>query len=170
MATHSTLLGYLLWLLLGPLGVHRFFFGKRVSGALYALAALLAGGAWALAPRLSLSFGAVGGAWYLDPKLYVPAGIVGLALLVDLFLIPRMKRDMARRYQAGRYSYNTGWVLLLVLGALGAHRFYLGRWRSGLLYLCTLGVLGLGVLYDLATYNDLVSEDNERWISGTPRY
>lgn len=154
MATHSTLLGYFLWLPLGLVGVHRFYFGRSGTGALFALLAVLAGVGWYL---------------HLEPYYLAPAGLLAAAWLVDLFLIPRIRRDMARRYQVGRYSYTTAWLLLLSLGVLGAHRFYVGRWRTGILYLLTLGVLGLGVLYDIVIFNNVVSEDNERWISGAPR-
>jgi hypothetical protein len=44
------------------------------------------------------------------------------------------------------------WVSLLLclfLGWLGAHRFYERKIPSGILYLCTLGLLGIGVLFDL---------------------
>jgi len=38
--------------------------------------------------------------------------------------------------------------LALFLGALGADRFYLGKWRSGLLKLLTLGGIGIWLLID----------------------
>jgi TM2 domain-containing membrane protein YozV len=40
-------------------------------------------------------------------------------------------------------------VLAAVLGPFGAHRFYLGKARSGVLMLATLGGLGIWWLYDL---------------------
>lgn len=44
-----------------------------------------------------------------------------------------------------------GYLSLLFLGAFGVHQFYLGKTGRGLLYLFTLGLLGLGVLVDLFT-------------------
>lgn len=44
------------------------------------------------------------------------------------------------------------WVsffLCLFLGALGIHKFYEGRVLLGILYLCTGGLLGVGVVIDL---------------------
>lgn len=47
---------------------------------------------------------------------------------------------------------NNKWVaffLCLFLGFLGAHRFYEGKIFTGILYLCTLGLCGIGVIVDL---------------------
>lgn len=41
------------------------------------------------------------------------------------------------------------YVLWLFFGVLGVHHFYLGNIVRGLLYLVTLGFLGVGVLVDL---------------------
>ena len=40
-------------------------------------------------------------------------------------------------------------LLCLLLGVFGAHRFYVGKTTTGLLQLCTLGGVGLWMLYDL---------------------
>lgn len=40
-------------------------------------------------------------------------------------------------------------ILCLLLGGIGAHRFYVGKVGTGLLYLLTLGFGGIGVLFDL---------------------
>lgn len=39
-------------------------------------------------------------------------------------------------------------LLLVTLGFLGVHRFYLGKTKSGLLYLFTFGILFIGVIID----------------------
>lgn len=87
-------------------------------------------------------------------------GLLGIGWLVDLFLIPSMDRQADRRFVAGPVDYSACWLLLTFLGAFGAHRFYLGKWGTGLLYLCTLGLLGLGILYDFWTLNTQISERN----------
>lgn len=40
-------------------------------------------------------------------------------------------------------------LLCVFLGILGFHRFYLGRVGTGVLYFFTLGIFGLGWLYDI---------------------
>ena len=87
-------------------------------------------------------------------------GLLFLGWIIDLFLIPGMDRDADRRYVAGPKSYNLSWVLLTFLGIFGIHRFYLGKWLTGLLWLLTGGLLLLGVLYDYWTLNGQVDEVN----------
>ena len=88
-------------------------------------------------------------------------GLLGIGWLIDLFLIPGMNRKAARRFTAGPIDYSVGWILLTFLGVLGAHRFYMGKWGTGLLYLCTLGLLGFGIIYDFWTLNTQISERNQ---------
>lgn len=87
-------------------------------------------------------------------------GLLFVGWIIDLFLIPGMDRDADRRYVDGRKSYNVSWVLLTFLGIFGIHRFYLGKWLTGLLWLLTGGLLLFGVLYDYWTLNRQVDEVN----------
>jgi TM2 domain-containing membrane protein YozV len=87
-------------------------------------------------------------------------GLLGIGWLVDLFLIPGMADKAGHEFRTGRYDYTVAWILLTFLGTFGVHRFYLGRWVSGLVYLLTGGVLMLGVLYDYWTLNDTISDAN----------
>ena len=41
------------------------------------------------------------------------------------------------------------YLMLFTFGWLGVHRFYLGRLFSGIVYACTGGLLGFGVLFDV---------------------
>jgi len=37
---------------------------------------------------------------------------------------------------------------------------YMGKWVTGILYLLTLGLVGIGYLYDYWTLNDQITEVN----------
>lgn len=93
---------------------------------------------------------------------FFTAGLLGIGWLVDLFLIPRMERKAERRYQAGPYDYDLTWILLTFLGIFGVHRFYMGKIFTGVLYLLTVGLGGLGIIYDYWTLNEQVNELNAR--------
>lgn len=124
--THSTLIGYILWIF-GFTGSHRFYFGKPISGTIW----LLTG------------------------------GLLLIGWIVDVFLIPSMARKADRRFVAGPLDYSLAWVLLTFLGIFGVHRFYIGKWGTGILYLLTAGLLGFGILYDFWTLNSQVSDLNQ---------
>jgi TM2 domain-containing membrane protein YozV len=84
-------------------------------------------------------------------------GLFLIGWLVDLFLIPSMNRDADIRFHEGAIDYNIAWILLTFLGLLGIHRLYMGKWISGIIYLLTGGILGLGVIYDFWTLNEQIS-------------
>jgi len=123
--THSITIGYILWIF-GFMGMHRFYYGKPISGTVY----------------------------------FFTLGLLGIGWIVDLFLIPGMDREADLRFTPGPTDYNICWILLVFLGAFGIHRMYMKKWLSGILYLFTLGVFGLGILYDLWTLNDQLTEVN----------
>jgi len=87
-------------------------------------------------------------------------GLLGIGWLIDLFLIPGMDRKADRRFVAGPVDYSVAWLLLTFLGVFGIHRFYLGKWGTGILYLLTVGLVGIGILYDFWTLNAQISERN----------
>ncbi|MFZ5829175.1 MAG: TM2 domain-containing protein [Planctomycetota bacterium] len=89
-------------------------------------------------------------------------GLLLIGWIIDLFLIPGMDREANFRFQAGRLDYTVAWLLLTFLGPFGIHRFYMGKWITGLLYLVTGGLLLLGVLYDYWTLNGQIDEINRR--------
>ncbi|MCF8197768.1 MAG: TM2 domain-containing protein [Sulfuritalea sp.] len=87
-------------------------------------------------------------------------GLLGIGWLIDLFLIPSMDRQADLRFRAGKVDYSVAWILLTFLGFFGIHRMYLGKWLTGILYLCTFGLLGVGYLYDYWTLNDQITVVN----------
>jgi hypothetical protein len=74
--------------------------------------------------------------------------------------MPFLARDARAKYCDGEVSYNMSWILLTFLGVFGAHRLYLGKVFTAILYFFTVGVFGLGILYDYWTLNEQVSEVN----------
>ncbi|MFO7965096.1 MAG: NINE protein [Desulfobacterales bacterium] len=87
-------------------------------------------------------------------------GLLGIGWLIDLFLIPSMDREADLMFWAGRIDYTVAWILLTFLGFFGVHRFYMGKWLTGLLYLFTGGIFGIGYLYDFWTLNEQISTIN----------
>ena len=88
------------------------------------------------------------------------AGLFLIGWIIDLFLMPRLERSAELRFNEGPLDYTIAWVLLTFVGVFGIHRFYLGKWFTGLLYLLTGGLLFVGVVYDFWTLNDQISEEN----------
>jgi len=84
-------------------------------------------------------------------------GLFFIGWIVDLFLIPQMNREADIRFNEGEIDFNVAWLLLAFVGLLGIHRMYMGKWLTGLLYLCTAGLCGFGWIYDLWTLNDQIS-------------
>ncbi|QJD58114.1 TM2 domain-containing protein [Pseudomonas sp. gcc21] len=87
-------------------------------------------------------------------------GLFFIGWIVDLFLIPSMDDKADRRFRSGPINFNLSWVLLTFLGIFGAHRLYLGKWITAIIYFFTGGLFLLGVLYDYWTLNEQISEKN----------
>jgi TM2 domain-containing membrane protein YozV len=71
-----------------------------------------------------------------------------------------MDRAADRRYQEGAIDYSVAWILQTFLGLFGIHRFYMGKIGTGILYLLTGGLLGIGWIYDFWTLNSQINERN----------
>ena len=87
-------------------------------------------------------------------------GLLCIGWLVDLFLMPSLERQADSSYAVGAINYTVTWVLLVFLGPLGLHRFYLGKPWTGLLFLLTCGIFLIGVIYDWWTVNEQISKEN----------
>lgn len=126
-STHSIAVGYIFWVL-GIMGLHRFYYGKPITGLIW----LFTG------------------------------GLCLIGWIVDAFLIPQMDAEADGKYALGPLDYTVAWLLLVFLGIFGAHRLYMGKIVTGIIWLLTGGLLGLGLLYDLCTLNDQVHEINSQ--------
>jgi hypothetical protein len=64
-----------------------------------------------------------------------------------------------------RYNVGVAYLLWLIsgCGALGLHRFYLGKIGTGILWMCSGGLCGIGMLYDGVTLSRQVREANVRY-------
>jgi TM2 domain-containing membrane protein YozV len=91
---------------------------------------------------------------------FFTGGVLLIGWVIDLFLMPSLDREADMRYRAGRLDYTIAWILLTFLGVFGIHRFYMGKVLTGLLWLVTGGLLGIGWLYDLWTLNEQVDKLN----------
>jgi TM2 domain-containing membrane protein YozV len=125
-SSHSLLIGYVAWIF-GFIGAHRFYYGKRLTGAI----------------------------WFFT------LGLLGIGWLIDLFLIPSMDREADLRYTDGPVDYNVAW-LLWCIPVSGIHRIYMGKLVTGIIWILTGGLFGIGWLYDLWTLNEQVDEVNRR--------
>jgi len=87
-------------------------------------------------------------------------GLFFIGWIVDVFLIPNMQKEANVSYIDGKVNYTIAWVLLTFFGIFGIHRFYMGKWISGLIYFCTGGLFLAGYLYDYCTLNEQISAQN----------
>ncbi|HIQ52572.1 TM2 domain-containing protein [Halopseudomonas pachastrellae] len=89
-------------------------------------------------------------------------GLFFIGWIIDLFLIPSMDRAADRRFRTGRINFNLTWILLTFLGLFGAHRLYMGKWITAIIYFFTGGLFLVGILYDYWTLNEQISVENMR--------
>ena len=67
-----------------------------------------------------------------------------------------------KAFQRRRKDPAACWALWGILGVFGGHRFFLGKSATAILYLFTLGMLGLGVLADLFNLGEIIRAYNTR--------
>ena len=65
--------------------------------------------------------------------------VVGGPMLNNMGIVPGISRK----------SKTTALLLCIFLGGLGAHRFYVGKGGTGILYLFTAGLFGIGWIIDI---------------------
>jgi TM2 domain-containing membrane protein YozV len=97
-----------------------------------------------------------GALWFFTGGLFL------IGWIIDLFLIPSMAEQANLRYRQGEVDYTLAWCLHLLLGLFGIHRMYMGKWLTGLLFMLTGALLGIGYVYDTLTLNEQIDELNVR--------
>ena len=80
--------------------------------------------------------------------------IICYILFSAMLLVPAITITQAQRAKVSEacYSQKSYWITLLLaifLGTFGIHRFYTGRKLTGILYLFTLGGVGIGWMVDI---------------------
>lgn len=60
--------------------------------------------------------------------------------------------------------------LLWIFGFMGAHRFYFGKTKTGVLWFFTLGLLGIGWIIDLFLIPSMDREADRRYRAGSYDY
>lgn len=73
---------------------------------------------------------------------------------------PIIVEDEELRPSLETYSVEVAYMYCLFLGLFGAHHFYLGRTTWGIVYACTLGLLGVGWFFDILRLPALVDRMN----------
>jgi len=106
-----------------------------------------------------------GNIWSLLLAVIILNSLTGIILPVVMAL------TVARE---GRKSYVTAYAFLLHWGFLGIHRFYMGRYISGIVWLLSGGLFGIGIFFDIfltGAYIRFWNEDHrdERPVN-QPRY
>jgi len=92
---------------------------------------------------------------------FFTGGFFLIGWIIDIFLIPSMDRKADLKYVPGQLNYSVAWLLQVFLGIFGAHRFYMRKWLTGILWLISGGFFLIGYLYDMWTLNGQVSEYNQ---------
>ncbi|XP_046555819.1 uncharacterized protein LOC124265070 [Haliotis rubra] len=91
-------------------------------------------------------------------------GLFGIGFLIDIFRMPYLVKevnDYPPGYKPPKSMFAAYMFGLSPFGILGAHHYYLNRPFWGLLYTITLGLVGLGWLYDLFRMPCLVRRARE---------
>lgn len=91
-----------------------------------------------------------GALWFFTGGLFL------IGWVVDVFLIPAMSEEAERRYQPREVDYSVAWILLVFLGIFGIHRLYMGKIITGVIYLLSGGLFGIGYIYDIVTLNEQI--------------
>lgn len=67
------------------------------------------------------------------------------------------------------HSVLVGYILW-IFGFMGSHRFYYGKTVSGIIWFCTLGLLGIGWLIDLVLIPRMAEQADKQYKDGEINY
>jgi TM2 domain-containing membrane protein YozV len=67
------------------------------------------------------------------------------------------------------HSVLVGYILW-IFGFMGSHRFYYGKTVSGIIWFCTLGLLGIGWLIDLVLIPGMAEQADKQYKDGEINY
>ncbi|MEM6363218.1 MAG: TM2 domain-containing protein [Planctomycetota bacterium] len=87
---------------------------------------------------------------------FFTGGLLLIGWVIDIFFIPAMAQEANGRYRPAQVDYPVAWLLTIFLGVFGAHRFYMGKIITGVIYLLTGGLMGIGWIYDICTLNEQI--------------
>ncbi|MYC88120.1 MAG: NINE protein [Gemmatimonadales bacterium] len=93
-----------------------------------------------------------------------PEGPAAPYAVVPLVVTPPQPPAERTSDTGDRYSNGVGFALwcCLFVGAAGIHRFYLGMYATGIIWLLTFGLFGIGQFFDLFRMKRLVRTANIR--------
>ncbi|WP_419948636.1 NINE protein [Candidatus Palauibacter sp.] len=99
-----------------------------------------------------------------DPERAVPEGAVPPYAVVPLVTSPAQPSPEPLGDLDEKYTTGIGFALwcAVLLGAGGIHRLYLGMYATGIVWLLTFGLLGIGQFVDLFRMKHLVRKANVR--------
>jgi TM2 domain-containing membrane protein YozV len=160
----------LLALFVGWLGVHRFYVGHKRTGALQAALGILSAIS-GLVPIFALPllmWVVLDIVWIITREFTDGRGLRVARLDAKDTRVYAGSRvpPKLREASASLKSRSIAMILVLLLGLIGAHRFYVGRVGSGLAMLFTLGGFGLWWLIDLVIVaSGQLKDDEGKWVS-----
>ena len=88
--------------------------------------------------------------------------IIKTASFGDYAISPERYKAVMKVYQDRKTRKAIAYILWFFLGCFGLHRFYVGDFKKGLLFLLTLGLCGFGWIIDVFFIGRRVDEYNEQ--------
>ncbi len=94
--------------------------------------------------------------------IVVGVGLVALCIVLGIVSVAIVCCCRVSSHSDGYKSSLVAYILWFFFGLLGVHRFYLNKPGTGIIYLLTIGLFGLGWILDLCLIPSMVEEENKR--------